>query len=134
MLDAYRHQTLSSGWTRVETLIQLYDRAIAATQGCKDAEANKDVASYAQQLVVLHKALVALHAGLKPEEDEVAFNVARLLHFVTVLLQERKWDYAIRILNQLRESFTTICDEANELERSGVIPPMPMGDSYESLA
>lgn len=134
MLGAYQKQTLSYGWTRAETLVQIYDRAIQAIQGCKEsAEANDEIA-FGGHIVKVHKTVVAIHAGLKADEDEVAFNVARLLHFITVLVEGQKWDEAISLLSQLRDSFAAIVDEANQLERDGVIPPMRQSDSYESIA
>lgn len=134
MLGAYQKQTLSYGWTRAETLVQIYDRAIQAIEGCKAAQASNDEMGFGAHIVKVHKTIVAIHAGLKPDEDEVAFNVARLLHFVTVLVEQQDWDRAISLLTQLRDSFAAIVDEANQLEREGVIPPMRQSDSYESLA
>lgn len=134
MLGAYQKQTLSYGWTRAETLVQIYDRAIQSIEGCKAAIDSNDEIAFGGHIVKVHKTIVAIHAGLKVDEDEVAFNVARLLHFVTVLIEQQDWDRAISLLTQLRDSFAAIVDEANQLEREGVIPPMRQSDSYESLA
>lgn len=134
MVQAYKRQSLSGGFTRVEMLVQVYDRAICAVEACEIAVETKDDALFSRHIVIVHKAIVALHAGLKPEEDEVAFNVARLLHFVAVQVGEQNWKTAHDILTQLRDSFSAVIDEANQLESEGVIPAMPMQDSYESLA
>ena len=134
MLGAYKRQSLSGGRTRVETLVQLYDRGISCIYGCKLAEEANDPQAYTNSLLTLHKVILALHSGLKPEEDDVAFNVARILHYVIGLTQDKNWEAAVEMLTQLRNAFSEVTDEANQLERDGVIPPMPLADSYESLA
>ncbi|TWU02153.1 flagellar export chaperone FliS [Stieleria varia] len=133
-LGIYRKQSLSGGWTRIEMLVQIYDRAIASLDICCDALANGDNSLFSRHLIISQKAIVALHAGLKPEEDEVAYNVARLLHFVVVSIGEGRFADASRILKQLRSGFAAIIEEANQLEREGKIPAMASHDSYQSTA
>ncbi len=133
-LAAYKRQEMFGGWTRIDLLLQLYDRAIEKTADAKLAlETNNDDA-YVQSFVDSQKTILAIHSGLKPDEHDVAFNVARLLHFVLQCLAEKKFDDAIKVLSELRDGFGAIAEEANELELNGEIPPMDDADMFRTTA
>lgn len=129
-VGAYKKQSLLGGWTRVDLLLQIYERAIASIEACKAASCNKDDLAYARHLIDSHKAILAIHAGLKPDEDQVAFNIARLLHYVLVSIEKKDFDAAVQVLGKLRDGFTAVADEVNQLEREGKIPAMPEDDTY----
>ncbi|NND98994.1 MAG: hypothetical protein HKN47_16890 [Pirellulaceae bacterium] len=133
-LGAYKKQELCGAWTRIEMLLQIYDRALISVQSCGAALAKGDAMGYSKHYINAQKAILAIHSGLEPEKNEVAFNVARLLHFVTVSIEKQQFDVATKVLNQLRDGFAAVADEATELEREGKIPAMSNAMSYESTA
>ena len=123
-VGAYNKQALFGGWTRVEMLLQLYDRAIKALQNAELALELDQQDAFVTHYIESQKVLLAIHSGLKPDEYEVAFNVARLLHFVLGCIGERNFKDAIKILGELRNGFAAIAHDANELEKCGEIPAM----------
>ncbi|QDT11882.1 hypothetical protein [Planctomycetes bacterium K23_9] len=133
-LKNYKKQSLSAGWTRVEMLLEVYDHAITSVDGCQSASESEDATSFTRHYIAASKALLAIHSGLEPHKDEVAFNVARLLHFVVTCFDERKYAEASKVLNQLREGFAAVAEEVNQLERDGAIPPVRERDCYQSTA
>ena len=134
VLGAYKRQSVFGGWTRVEMLLQIYDRAISSIEACQIASLNHDVPAYAKSLIDSQKAILAIHSGLKPDEHDVAYNIARLLHFVLVSIEKKDFDGAVKVLLGLRQGFAAIVDEANQLERDGQIPAIPTDDSFRSMA
>ena len=129
---AYKRQSLTAGWTRVDLLLYLYDRAIASAESCVATADDEDTTQHSIHFLTLNKSILALHAGLKPDEDEVAFNVARLLHFVSQAIVTNDFQTAIRFLQNLRDGFAAVADEANQMERDGRIPPIPLDDTYRA--
>ena len=130
----YHRASIKSGWTRVDMLIMLYDRAINGTESCQIAhEAGADEA-FRQHELAFRKTIMTIHAGLKPDEDEVAYNIARLLHFVMVKFDEKDFAAGKKVLQNIRNSFSQIAEEANQLENEGVIEPLPEHDAFESIA
>ncbi|MGB7346358.1 MAG: hypothetical protein WBD20_19220 [Pirellulaceae bacterium] len=133
-LQQYKKQSFFGGWTRIEMLLQIYDRAIVSIDGCKAALEAENEWSFTNHYIAAQKAILAIHSGLEPEKDVVAFNVARLLHFVVICIQERNLEDANKVLKQLRDGFAAVADDVNQLERDGVIPPIPDRDCYQSTA
>ncbi|MEM7454248.1 MAG: flagellar protein FliS [Planctomycetota bacterium] len=133
-VNAYKVQSLSCNWTRIEALLQLYDRAVVAINGAEKALRQKDSDSYFRHFVDAQKTVLAIHSGLKPDEYDIAFNIARLLHFVMRCLEEQKFSDAAKVLGQLRDGFAAISSEAVELENAGHIPPMESRDEFTATA
>lgn len=133
-LGSYKKQSLFGGWTRVELLLEIYSRAIRSIEAVKLSMESADAEGYAKHLIDSQKAILAIHSGLKPDEHDVAFNIARLLHFVLVCLEKAQYDDALKILRELHDGFAAVADDVNELERSGEIPPLPTADQFESIA
>lgn len=127
----YRRQAVLGGMTRVEMLIALYDRAIHHLELAAAAQqAGQADAAISEQFEV-QKMLFGIFAGLKMEESEVAANIGRLLSFVMDCLVRKDYPPAIKILNDLRDGFLAIRDEANRLEQSGSIPTLDQGHAIE---
>lgn len=133
-LKAYQRKSLSAGWTRIDLLLMLYDRAIASLQSCDIAKQANDSVVFRKHELSFRKTLIAIQMGLKPEESEVAYNISRLLHFVLASFDEQRFTDCQRILENIRDGFGQVADEANELEAAGKISPLPINDSFESLA
>lgn len=129
---SYSVQNQMSGWTRVDMLIAIYDRTIVAVKVMAEAE-NSNSKSFLENYLDVQKCLLTIHAGLKPDDDETAFNVARLIHFVSVLLEKRDYDNAVRILETLRNGFEAVREDATRLELEGKIPPLDLTTSYNAV-
>lgn len=132
-LSSYNKQVLFGGWTRIDMLIQLYDRAIASLEGTSEALKVGDDATYTRLFLDAQKTILAIHTGLKPDEYEIAFNVARLLHFVLSSIEQKKFEDAILILQNLRDGFDGIAEEANELEKTGQVPAFETHDELHMI-
>lgn len=113
-----------NSWTRIEMLLALYDRAITTIEVAKDAEQQHDNALLTTKLLEANRFILALHAGLNTEVCEIARNVAQLLNFVMLRLEEHKFDEAIHFLKKLQNSFEQIQEVAVAMEKTGEIPPL----------
>ncbi len=122
------------GWTRIDMLVAIYDRGIAAIVRAEQAELLKDDKLYAEKMIEAQKCILAIHGGLRPDEYEIAFDIARLLNFVLLCLEEKKYQDAVKILDNLRSGFEAIHDEAVELERQGQIPPIELRPDLDTVA
>jgi len=126
--------TMMGGWTRIDMLLAIYDRGIAAVRGAEQAHQDQDANRQAVQTLEAQKCILAIHAGLKPDEHEIAFNIARLLNFVLRCLEEQRFSDATKILEQLRSGFEAIHDEAVKLEQEGVVPPLDVQPEFDTVA
>ncbi len=115
-------------------LLMLYERAIDAIECCSIAHESGDMTAFRKHEMNVRKAIMTIHAGLKPEESDVAFNIARILHYVMVQFDQKDFATCSRLLGQIRDGFAQIADEANALEQTGEIPKMPERDTFESIA
>lgn len=134
LLKNYQRTSIKAGWTRVDMLLMLYDRAINAVESCEIAFEADEKPALVKHELNLRKTVMTIHAGLKPDEDEVAFNIARLLHFAMVQYDQRDFATCKKVFSEIRNGFAQIADEANELERQGNIPSLPETDAFESIA
>ena len=133
-VKAYGQQVTIGGWTRIEMLLAIYDKAIEAISLAQESKLAADETGYTTHMLAAQKAVLAIHAGLKPDTDDVAFNVARLLHFVLGCIENDNLVDAIKILENMRSGFAAIADEANQLEAEGQIPPLQETNAYEANA
>ena len=129
-INAYKQNHAFGGWTRIDLLLSIYDQAISSIGFAKSAFESEDQAKFAEQFLMSQKAILAIHSGLKPDEYEIAFSVARLLHFVLASLEKNKFDDAIKVLTELRSGFAEIQGEANQLELTGAIDKLEYSDEY----
>jgi len=127
-------ENLVNGWTRIDMLLALYDRAIAAVLLAKKAVAENDANLLASATLETNKYILALHSGLNVEADPVAENVARLLTFVMTRFEEQNFDEAVLFLEKLRSSFDQIREEATALEKAGKIPPLNSEATLNTVA
>ena len=127
-------ENMVKGWTRIDMLLNLYERAIFAVEVAGAAVETDDNACVQSQTLEAQKFVLALHSGLKPDECEVAHSVARLLSFVMLRIEEKNFAEAKRFLQKLHASFSQIRETAVELEAGGVIPPIDDANVFEAMA
>ncbi len=114
-------------------LLALYERAIHNITNAKMAKAQSDESAFARHLIDAQRTILAIHSGLKPDEHDIASNIARLLHFVVSCLQKYEFDDAIKTLSSLHGGFEAIREEANRLEQDGEIPPLANDQAYQTM-
>ena len=124
-IEQYTNLATFNGWSRIDMLLEIYDCAISSFQQAKSSLEAENELEFAQHFIKGQKAILAIHAGLKPDEHDIAFNIARLLHFVLQKIEERDFDSTITVLTSMRSGFAAIQNEANQLESKGEIPSMP---------
>jgi flagellin-specific chaperone FliS len=117
----------SSGWTRIDMLLALYNAAIDALEQAQLAQQQDDPSAAASQLVRANKVILGIISGLDLDaspEDGVAGNICRLAVFALDRIREGDAEAALGVLRTLRDGYEGICEEARELERRGAIPPL----------
>ena len=123
---AYKNSQ-NPAWTRIEMLLALYDGAIERLETAAAALRQNDAAK-ARPLLNRAMAIVAeLAAGLDFRYGEVPFNLLRLYEFAIRCIgvqSVEKVEAALRVLRELREGMLGIHDEAVQLERDGLVPPV----------
>ena len=127
-------ENMVKGWTRVDMLLNLYERAIDTVEAASIAHAAGDTISMQIKTLEAQKFILGLHSGLKPDECEVAHSVAQLLGFVVLRMEEKNFAEAKRFLEKLHASFLQIRETAVELEANGVIPPIDEANVFEAMA
>ncbi len=132
--DAYQMRSMFNGWTRIDMLLALYDRAIVSARQAQAAHKADDKIQFAEKIIDAQRVILALHAGLKPDEYELSHNIARLLHFISVRLGEKNFDEAVHFLEKLRSSFEQIREEATKLELAGKLPSFDLNGHVNQTA
>jgi len=130
----YQIQSMFNGWTRIDMLLALYDRAIVSTRQAQAAHDADDQGVYAEKFIDAQRTILAIHSGLKPDEYELSHNIARLLHFISVRLGEKNFDEAVRFLEKLRHGFEQIREEATKLELAGKLPSFELNGHVNQTA
>jgi len=130
----YAIETMVKGWTRIDMLLALYDRAISTIEDAKLAKESACAAELANKLIESQRLVLALHSGLNTDKFELAADVARLLNFVLLRLQEQNFDEANYFLGKLRASFAEIRDDATAMEKEGKIPPLSTSRGLDTVA
>lgn len=122
----YRRNEPSTGWTRIDLLLALYDGALERLDRAEAAIRAGTVSAAIPLLARVQLIVTELAAGVRPEVNPaVATNILHLYEFVAHQLREPQLDRiasARKILRTLREGFEGVRAEANELERTGQFP------------
>lgn len=123
---AYAKPDQSTGWTRIDLLLAVYDKALgrldqaeAALKAGRDFDATTHLAKAQLAVMVL---VGGVRAG---PGNELGVNMLRLYEFVVRELSTPALERiasARQVLQNLRQGFEAIRAEANSLERSGQIP------------
>lgn len=127
-------KTMVQGWTRIEMLLELYDRTILAVESTKLAFESSDENATAVHRVSANRLLLGLYSGLDVDGCAIAGNVGRLLLFVMTQVAANEFDVAIEYLHRLQSSFAEIKDLAIDLEKKGQIPPVANAKMLDTVA
>lgn len=122
----YRQQETVAGWTRIEMVLALYDKALDRLDRAAAALRAGDAAAARPELAKVQLIAGELAAGVRPEvSPETGPNLIRLFEFVADRLRvpdaARVAD-ARKVLVTLRDGFAAIREDANRLERAGAVP------------
>ena len=119
----YARNEPSASWTRIETVLALYDGAMARLKKAEMALSNGDVPVATPYISKAQLIVTALAAGVRTDvEEDMGTNMLRLYEFVVHELKTPRMQNvrnAMKILAILREGFDNIRDEANLMERRG---------------
>ena len=119
----YARTEPSAAWTRIETLLALYDGAMVRLKKAEMALTNGDVPVATPYISKAQLIVTALASGVRTDiEEEMGTNMLRLYEFVVHELKTPRIQNvrnAMKILAILREGFDTIREEANLMERRG---------------
>src|SRR5438128_2711962 len=132
---AYRQQT-SPGWTRVDSLLALFDRAIGRGEQALEALAGGNHETARRLLARAQLVVGGLAAGVAPD-GELASQFTGLYTFAMQRLavgEPQTVQEAIGVLRTLREGFEGVRGEAIEWERNGIIPPLDDTRAIHALA
>jgi flagellar secretion chaperone FliS len=120
---AYKPTEPTAGFTRIDLLLALYDKALERMDTAADALDRNDPATAIPQLSKTQLIVNELAAGVRVEVNpESNTNLLRLYEFVSHELAKATVPAirgAQKLLRTLREGFEAVRAEANELERSG---------------
>ncbi len=121
----YRRQDEPTGWTRMDMLLALYDKALERLDRAQAALVAGDPGTALPQLAKTQLIVTELAAGVRVEVNpEANTNMLRLYEFVAHALARATVEgieSSRKVLRTLREGFEAVRTEANELERSGRI-------------
>lgn len=128
MLNAYQkyRKDEPTGWTRMDLLLALYDKALERLDRAEVAIRAGDPATALPQLAKTQLIVTELASGVRVEVNpEANTNMLRLYEYVAhelVKATPEAIESARKVLRTLREGFEAVRAEANELERSGRLP------------
>ncbi len=117
----------SSTEPRIDMLLSLFDAACDRTEAALDAMAGADQETARRLRVRARLVVLGLWSGVDNDRREKGVNLVGLYQFVTKSLAEGSLEEvrgSLEVLRTLREGFRGIREEAIQLERDGVIPPI----------
>jgi flagellin-specific chaperone FliS len=127
----------STGWTRIEMLLALYDGALDGLSRLEEATRAGNVVAAAQSRLRTARILAGLRAGIDLTRGELPRKIDQLCEFAQHALfsdNPRRVSAAGRVLARLRDGFAAIQQEAIALESRGEIPPLAAEGCREVLA
>lgn len=122
----YKRNEPSTGWTRIDLLLALYDGALERLDKAEVALRTGNRLTAVPQLARTQLIVAELVAGVRLEgNEEAGTSILHLYEFVTHQLRQPRIEGIVnarKVLRTLREGFEGIRAEANELERTGQFP------------
>lgn len=120
---AYQAAEPTAGFTRIEMLLALYDKALERLDTALAALDHGDATTAVSQMAKTQLIVSELATGVRVEVNpEANTNMLRLYEFVAHELTQPDAVHignARKVLATLRTGFEAVRAEANELERSG---------------
>src|ERR1700722_7195980 len=119
-------QTYSSGWTRADMLLALFEGACQRLELAAPARRRDDRLTAVRRLARAELIVFALAGAVDPNY-KLADQVQRLYGLATQAITEvtlEGTETALRILRSLREGVERTRDEAVRLEREGALPSL----------
>ncbi len=129
--NPYKTDALLAGSSRIALLIKVYDRTIAYLELAEESHRNGEQSLVLDRQMRVQKMILGLYAGIDLEAGEVATNVARLLQFIMDQTVAKNFAAAMRIANQLRDTYVAIQDEVEQLEEAGQLPGLDIGSGIQ---
>lgn len=124
----YQQSEPETGWTRIDLLLALYDKALERLDKADAALAARDQGGAVGQLLKVQQIIMALAEGVRVEVNpEVNTNILRLYEFAlheTAQPTAKAVANVRKVLRTLREGFEAVREEANAMERDGRLAPM----------
>ncbi len=120
---SYKPNEPASGWTRIDLLLALYDKALERLDRAEGSLLAGEPQDAVPQLAKTQHIIAELAAGVRVEVNpEANTNVLRLYEYLAAELSRPAIENignARKVLRTLREGFEAVRAEANELERTG---------------
>ncbi|MFM8273117.1 MAG: flagellar export chaperone FliS [Gemmata sp.] len=115
-----------TGWSRIDLLLALYDKALERLDRAEAALAAGDPGTALPQLSKTQLIVTELASGVRVEVNpEANTNMLRLYEYVVSEITQATpaaIENARKVLRTLREGFEAVRHEANQLERTGRLP------------
>jgi flagellin-specific chaperone FliS len=137
MLPQRAYQQRATGMTRIDTILGLYDQALARISQAENALGRHEQVLARTLMNQAQLAVSGLVCGLEGHADEQSLNFLRLYEFVAHHLSQASpasAQAARQVLQTLREAFEAIRPEAVRLEREGTIPSLDRSHSVQVTA
>jgi flagellin-specific chaperone FliS len=137
MLPQRAYQQRAMGMTRIDTILGLYDQALAKINQAEDALSRHDQALATTLMNHAQLAVSGLVCGMDGHADDQSLNFLRLYEFVVHQLAQATPESARaarHVLQTLREAFEAIRPEALRLERDGTIPSLDRQSTMQATA
>lgn len=118
-------------------LLALYDAALKELEQARIAHAESDESLANRHCIRALRVVCQLRAGVDPQFGSLSQQLDRLFEYVTTCVaggSAANVTDTISVLSTLREGFEGIRDEAVELEKDGMIPPLEFAPTLETLA
>lgn len=124
---SYKQNEPASGWTRIDLLLALYDKALERLDRAEGALLAGEPMVAVPQLALTQLIIAELAAGVRVEVNpEANTNILRLYEYLAAELSHpaiANIGNARKVLRTLREGFEAVRVEANELERTRRLEP-----------
>ncbi|AWM37367.1 flagellar protein FliS [Gemmata obscuriglobus] len=118
----------ATGWTRMDLLLALYDKALERLDKAEAALQARDQAGAVTLLLKAQQIVMALAEGVRVEVNpEVNGNILRLYEYAAHELARADLEgvgNVRKVLRTLREGFEAVRAEGNAMERDGRLTPM----------
>lgn len=125
-LAAYQ-KSKSTGWSRVDMLLALYDATIKSLKSAvQNLEAGQADAAQ-RDIFFTQRCVTELMAGLDMRQGELPVRMLQLFSFIMerlIAAHPADLQASVNILTTLRDAFAEVREDALAMEAEGRIPPV----------